>query len=189
MPKIAKIIVAAVLIILGVASMGMVGIKDLRHRPEYCAGCHKNPHYSSWESSDYLAHNHAKFAISCQRCHPQTIHDSLEEIKIYTQEGYRPSSIGKRTPDEMCLSCHNNEAAIVERTKDYLIDGENHNPHDPHAGIAETSEAPDSIECYRCHTMHQESPGLDYCYGCHHTYEFISCNSSGCHDESESGGF
>lgn len=201
MPKIAKILVAVVLTILAVATMGMIGLKDLRHRPEYCANCHSEPYYESWASSDDLAHDHADAAISCQRCHPQTYDESLQEIEIYLKEGYRASSIQKKTPDDVCLTCHEDRTTIAERTQNYVIDGEVHNPHDPHAGVTQTSEVmdsatskiPDSIECYRCHTMHNESPGVEYCFSCHHTQEFKSCSSSGCHDESESssagGGF
>ncbi|MCB0185328.1 MAG: hypothetical protein KDE31_13735, partial [Caldilineaceae bacterium] len=122
MPKIAKILVAVILIILAVATMGMIGIKDLRLRPEYCASCHDKPYYESWASSDYLAHDHADSAISCQRCHPQTISDSLQEVEIYLKEGYRPSSIQKKTPDEVCLACHEDRARLIERTQNYLID-------------------------------------------------------------------
>lgn len=194
MPKLAKILVAVVLIILGVATMGMVGLKDLRQRPAYCANCHRKPYYNSWAASDNLAHAHADSALSCQRCHPQTLNDSLQEIEIYLKKGYRPSSIQKKTPDTVCLACHDDRTALIERTKSYLIAGEKLNPHDPHTGVAaigeildsDTSKIPDTIECYRCHTMHNESPGIDYCYGCHHTQEFKSCSSSGCHDETKS---
>lgn len=194
MPTIAKIIVAVVLTIVGIATMGMVGLKDLRQRPEYCANCHREPYYTSWATADQLAHAHADSALSCQRCHPQTMNDSLQELERYLKEGYRPSSIQKRTPDTVCLTCHTDRATLIARTQHYQIEGEAINPHDPHTGVtaieeildSETSKIPETIECYRCHTMHNESPGIDYCYGCHHTQEFKSCSSSGCHDEKES---
>ena len=71
MPRVLKIIIAAIVFLIGLASMGMVGLKDSLKRPEYCANCHPDPHYTSWEDSDYLAAAHAKAAIPCQTCHPR----------------------------------------------------------------------------------------------------------------------
>jgi Zn finger protein HypA/HybF involved in hydrogenase expression len=185
--KLIKIVIGLLLVVAAIASMGMVWVEDSSERPEYCAFCHDDRAYKSWASaeSEFLARDHAEMAISCQRCHPRTINDTMHEILVYSQEGYKPSSIQKRTSDTLCLTCHGNTAEIAKRTQNYLIDGEVHNPHDPHASIEGPSTAPYTLECFRCHTMHKESPGATYCYSCHHTYDLISCNSSGCHDESE----
>ena len=75
-----KLIIAAVVFLFGLVSMGMVGLKDSLVRPGYCAYCHQDPHYSSWEDSDYLAATHAKAALPCQTCHPRGLGRSVEEI-------------------------------------------------------------------------------------------------------------
>jgi len=187
MSKVIKIVVAVLLLVTAVASMGMVWVDDSSERPVYCAYCHADPPYKSWASPEagMLAYDHAEMAISCQRCHPRTISDSLNEIVVYSREGYKSSILQTRTPDDFCLTCHDTLAEIATRTQNYVINGEVHNPHDPHASIVGETTAPDTIECYRCHTMHKESPGVNYCYSCHHTNDLIGCNSSGCHDETE----
>ena len=323
MPRGLKIITAVVLIVVGLASMGMVWLRDSSRQPEYCAQCHAvmEPYHSSWESSDYLANEHAEAAISCQSCHARTMSDSLGEIVTYARGEYEtpleeqeysqewcfechehgsyeeviqrtgdreynphdshygemecsichkmhrasedycvqchdPMATGtgwitatqvlewwepgmdcavchvmesytesledanlsaythaqeglvcldchelavleqvhevakagvtrlkrRRLPMESCFDCHvpnehTSYEEVMERTKDYTVDGEKINPHDPHAGV-EGSEL-EQLECYGCHKMHRESPGINYCYSCHHERTFENC--SVCH--------
>ena len=141
MPRGVKIITAAVLIVIGLASMGLIWVRDSSRRPEYCAQCHlMDPYYSSWESSDYLVHEHAKFATPCQTCHPRTIGDSLGEIVIYGRGEYEAPLKEQEHPMEECFQCHEHGSyeEINERTKDLEI-----NPHSK------------EIECYLCHEMHR----------------------------------
>ena len=176
MPRGAKIITAAVLIVVGLASMGMIWLRDSSRRPEYCAECHvMEPYYSSWKSSDYLAHEHAEFAIPCQTCHPRTISDSLGEIVTYARGGYETPLEEQEYPKEWCFQCHEHGSyeELVQFTKDYIVDGEKVNPHDTHLG---------QEECYRCHRMHKQSLGINYCYSCHHERTLANdCLNLGCH--------
>lgn len=180
MPRGLKIITAAVLIVLGVASMGLIWVRDSSRRPEYCAQCHvMDPYYSSWESSDYLAHEHAKFAIPCQTCHPRTMGESLREIVTYASGKYWLEE--QKHPKEECLRCHEHGsyAEVIQRTKDYTVGDQKINPHDPHVGLQGMPQLVTQLECSDCHKMHKESPGVNYCYGCHHSRTFAKCTE--CH--------
>lgn len=181
MPKVAKIITAAVLIVVGLASMGLIWLRDSSSRPEYCAQCHAvmDPYYSSWESSDYLAHKHAEFAIPCQICHSRTISDTLREIVTYARGEYKTPLEEQKHPKEECLQCHEHGsyAELIQRTKDYTVGGQKVNPHASEKG---------EIECSSCHSMHKESPGItgqtastaaaiskDVCLGCHGPFDKV----------------
>lgn len=151
MSKSVKLAVAAVVVILGLASMGMVSLNDGIKRPGYCATCHEEPHFRSWEHSDYLAQRHADAAIRCQTCHPQTVSKGVHNIFVRVRGNYRLRRL--RVPKRMCLQCHAHDsyAALVERTG-----GRKKNPHQSHYG---------EIDCRICHKMHQ--PSVDYCSACH----------------------
>ena len=151
MPNAVKLSVAIVVIALGLVSMGMVSLNDGLKRPEYCANCHASPHYSSWEHSTYLADKHAKAAIRCQTCHPQTMGTGLHNVVTYAQGDYELRRL--RVPKHVCLQCHahKNYAELIERTG-----GTKRNPHKSHYG---------EIDCRICHKMHQ--PSIDYCSACH----------------------
>ena len=154
MPRGAKIITAAVLIVVGLASMGMIWLRDSSRRPEYCAECHvMEPYYSSWKSSDYLAHEHAEFAIPCQTCHPRTISDSLGEIVTYARGEYETPLEEQEYPKKWCFQCHEHGSyeELIQRTE-----GLEQNPHDSHYG---------EMECGICHKVHKASE--DYCAQCH----------------------
>ena len=130
--------------------------------------------------------------ISCQRCHPHTLDQTVNEIQVYLEKGYKRSALADKYSSALCTGCHGSEAEVAQRTQNYLINGEVHNPHDAHAGVTATSTmggqsstAPITIECYHCHSMHGESAGTDYCFSCHHSQNFDPCDS--CHNESSSG--
>jgi len=151
MPKPLKISVAVLMILLGLISMGMVSLNDELKRPGYCANCHADPHFSSWEHSDYLADKHAKAAIRCQTCHPQTISKGAHNIFTRLKGNFKLRRL--RVPKQMCFQCHAHPsyAELIERTS-----GTKRNPHKSHYG---------EIDCRICHKMHQAS--VDYCSACH----------------------
>jgi cytochrome c nitrite reductase small subunit len=144
-----------------------------------CTVCHvMDPYVESLDNPDLLAFAHAQQGLECVDCHDpaelQTIHEQAVAGKPVTP----------RTVDmQFCFDCHvTNEHTsyqeIIARTEDYVIDGQNINPHDPHVGLQESQ-----LECNLCHRMHKESPLINGCYTCHHPLNFESCSSSGCHEE------
>lgn len=152
MPRALKIILAVAVVLTGLASAGMVGLKDSLERPEYCANCHQTPHYASWKDSPQLAATHGKAAIPCQACHRRSIGESAEEIVTEFRGEYRLRRI--RVPKETCLRCHAHptHSEVFERTAHLK-----RNPHDPHHY--------GEMDCAICHKMHR--PPEDYCSYCH----------------------
>jgi cytochrome c nitrite reductase small subunit len=146
-----------------------------------CTVCHvMDPYVDSLDNPDLLAYAHGQGGLECLDCH--TDQEELQRVheEAVPGEPVRALSVEK----EFCFDCHlanehTSYEQIVERTSDYVIDGQEINPHDPHGGPLETWQ----YECYRCHTMHEESPLINYCYGCHHEGTFESCSQ--CHDDLE----
>jgi cytochrome c nitrite reductase small subunit len=144
-----------------------------------CAYCHVMASYTdSLQDATLLAYTHAQEGLVCLDCHEQAV---LEQVHEEAKSG-APRLKGRRFSKEFCFDCHvpnehTSYEEVIERTKDYSIDDEKINPHDPHAGV-EGSEQ-EQFECYGCHKMHKESPGINYCYGCHMSGTFESC--SVCH--------
>ena len=144
-----------------------------------CAYCHVMASYTeSLEDATLLASVHAQEELVCLDCHEQAV---LEQVHEEAKPG-APRLKQRRFPDESCFGCHvpnehTSYEEVLEITKDYTVDDEKINPHDPHAGV-EGSEQ-EQLECYRCHKMHKQSPGINYCYGCHHERTFENCSE--CH--------
>lgn len=174
MPRVAKLIVAGAVLLMGLASMGMVGLRDSLKRPEFCVLCHSNPYYTSWEDSEYLATKHARAAISCQRCHPRSVTTAARNILIQLTRRYRLKRI--RVPKEACFRCHahasyddliertgyinldfelrSNSASDGERSANWFVAQNPHRAH--HYG---------DLDCRICHKMHR--PSEEYCSECH----------------------
>jgi cytochrome c nitrite reductase small subunit len=145
-----------------------------------CTACHvMDPYLESLEDPDLLAYAHAEEGLSCLDCHDE------EELRQIHEEAVPGKPIRARTVDnEFCFDCHvENEHTsyeqLIERTKDYVLDGQQINPHDPHAGLESTEYNLGPYECYRCHQMHEEYPPIEGCYDCHHQRNFENC--SACH--------
>ena len=182
--KLAIPILLPALVVLGIVGGG-VGVWEYHKQPQSCAVCHIiRPYYESWKNSVPLANAHAQAEVACLDCHPQTLEEQMRELTMYVKEDYETPLRTRRMPMEFCLDCHmDNEHTsyeqVMERTKDYIIEGDNINPHDPHPGLAMPQ-----FECRVCHKMHQESPEIEYCYGCHHEGQFPKgCEASGCHED------
>jgi len=181
------VIVGVVLVIVIVAAGA--ALWNYHEQPQFCAICHiMQPYLESWESSDFLAHAHARENITCLECHEPTIGQQVQEgIKFVTKD-YETPLEPRRFDKEWCFRCHEHGsyAELIERTKDYTVDGEKINPHaykvDPEAANPHRSGKDDELDCYNCHKIHGESPGINICYGCHHTGTFDACSSSGCHE-------
>jgi hypothetical protein len=152
MPKVLKIGIATIVLLMGLASMGVVGVKDSLERPEYCATCHEDPHYASWKDSDHLARTHAKAAIPCQSCHRRSLATSVEEIITEIKGDYQLRKI--RVSKDVCLECHTHArySELIELTAHIKV-----NPHEPHHY--------GEMDCAICHKMHK--PSEDYCSNCH----------------------
>ena len=152
MPRVLKIIIAASVSLIGLASMGMVGLKDSLGRPGYCAYCHQEPHYNSWEDSDYLAATHAKASLPCQTCHPRGLGRAVEEIFSQIKGDYKLRRL--RVSNQACFRCHAHQSypELVERTKHIKL-----SPHVPYHWP--------EMDCRICHKMHR--PSEDYCSECH----------------------
>jgi len=149
-----------------------------------CSVCHVMvPYVESLEDTDLLAYAHAQEGLECLDCH------EVEAVEQVHEEAVAGAPIKPRTVEmAACFDCHaanehTSYEQVIERTKDYVIDDQNINPHDPHAGLEEPP-----IECRYCHQMHRESPLINGCYSCHHEGTFESCSSSACHVLTEAGG-
>lgn len=169
-----------VLVIVGIAvvviAIAGVAFWEYHEQPQFCATCHIMDSYlESWESSSLLVHDHAEENITCLDCHEPTIEQQVHELVVFVQGDYRDPLKMRKFPDDECLECHEHGSYedIIQRTANYTVNGQKVNPHDPH--ISNENE----FKCYHCHKMHRESPGLDYCYGCHHSGELVSCSE--CH--------
>jgi hypothetical protein len=133
--------------------------------------------------TDTEAYVHAKENVGCLDCH------DLEVLRqLYLQCSLDAIELEKsnmvETSNELCLTCHGGYEELVELTKDSkvygAIDGESWgNPH--------THAMEDGWNCSDCHSNHEISIPVSkyYCMSCHHVGNFISCYSSGCHDQEE----
>jgi hypothetical protein len=119
---------------------------------------------------DWLGYEHAALGLNCLICHPTTI---LQESHKNITTMPTPVIGVTKYSNSVCFTCHGSYAALIELTKDskaFLApDGTAINPHNTHEG---------ELECYNCHQIHQKSPGVTYCYGCHHTGD-LECGT--CH--------
>jgi hypothetical protein len=162
---------------------------------------------SETDGEPLLVKLHADEGDVCLDCHEPTLQQQVEELWMYLRDEYRDPPRERKFSKEECLKCHEHASReeLIELTQDYEIQfnvtgeflkrleaqdkyrlGEEGpiNPHDyvvdpqntedPHA---EGSPLP---ACYRCHKMHRESPGIDYCFTCHHSGTFGPCDT--CHE-------
>lgn len=172
MPSILKVITVVVVTITAIAGIVLSGLRDVSRRPDYCNSCHvMEPYVRSWMDSNYLAYKHALSSKACQRCHPQTLQTLVGEAISAVRGTYSEPLPEIKQPKEMCLQCHGSYQQLAEETKSL-----NPNPHATHLG---------EEECYQCHKMHEESPGMTYCVSCHHTGDLVACTQ--CHEEGFTG--
>lgn len=160
MSKALKIGLAALVLIIGVGTLGVMRVKHNIQTTEYCAGCHViAPYYDSWNSSAFLANTHKNAGLTCQNCHTRTVKDGIRELVSYATHSYDLPLKDHRVRPEDCEQCHGSYENLAEATKD--LPGPNgvwlgRNPHDSHWG---------KIDCGICHKMHK--PSVDLCADCH----------------------
>ena len=137
-----------------------------------CRVCHvMDPYFDALEDPTRLAYVHGQVGLGCLDCH------QVEEVEQVHEEAVAGRPIEERTVEmQFCLGCHvanrhTSYEEIIERTEEYIIDGQNINPHDPHVGVEGMSE---QYECSLCHKMIKESPPVEGCYICHHERTFGS---------------
>jgi hypothetical protein len=136
----------------------------------------------SLQDADLLAYAHAEEGMVCQDCHEAAV---LEEVHEGTTDPNVTQLTERVFPNEFCFDCHlpnehTSYEEIIERTKDYMHEDQQINPHDPHAG---TTMEEEQFDCDLCHKMHKETEGINinYCYSCHHALTLENCNV--CHEE------
>jgi hypothetical protein len=162
------------------------------------------------DGSPLLANLHAKSGLVCLDCHKTTIQQQTQELITYIKGDY-PTPLEKRKfPQTMCLACHPHDSreALIALTANYQVnydgvtgqfkellaaagyDLNQHKTINPHAMTLDPNNTSNPhasggplIECSSCHSMHDESAKLDYCFGCHHSQTFAPCAT--CHGKSD----
>lgn len=184
------IVLGVVAVVLAAAGAGFYA---WHQQPSFCANpvCHDtmNTYVASYESGDYLARSHAEANVKCLDCHVPTLEEQIGEVQTQFSGNYRLPLKKRDFGDDFCLrsGCHDRSylESIVVTTDDgtkvnphtQTVDASVAQKHDPHH-----SENGTVLECASCHSMHRESPGLQYCYdSCHHTKTFEVC--SDCHED------
>ena len=96
-----------------------------------CAVCHVMvPYMESLEDSNLLAYAHVQEGLECLDCH------EVEALEQLHEEAVPGKPIKARTVDmQFCFDCHvanehTSYEEVIERTKGYVIDDQNINPHD-----------------------------------------------------------
>jgi cytochrome c nitrite reductase small subunit len=155
---------------------------DYHKQPQFCGTCHIMDSYvEAYHESDFLVRAHAEEDVGCLDCHIPTIQEQVNELIVFVSGDFEDPLQMRRFPDEFCLQCHEHGSyeQIIERTADYMIDGELRNPHDPHPDV--DASLVDDFACSECHRVHRASPSINHCYSCHHEYVFEGCGGPDCH--------
>lgn len=152
MPKELKIIVGALVALMSLAVMGLLVLRDLDRRPDYCARCHVTEQgVASWVNSDFLAYKHAVAGIACQRCHERNIPTLVHEVVSTALQRTVAPPPGFQFDSADCVRCHGDADRLAAFTT-----GFSRNPHEsPHG----------PMQCNDCHNVH--SPSVDACAACH----------------------
>lgn len=152
MPKVLKLIIAAVTAVIALGVTGVLALRDLDRRPDYCANCHATEQgVASWIGSDYSAYKHAVSGISCQRCHERNVGTMVHEIAVTVTGQVTAPPPGFALSSSECTRCHGDLEQLAT-----LTTGLSRNPHaSPHG----------DQECSTCHKVH--APSVDACAACH----------------------
>ena len=132
-----------------------------------CSTCHSSE-VKSMMDTNLLASKHAALGINCLGCHDET-----QLVTAHQNVNVNMTVPLLNYPQSFCLKCHGSYAALIALTANsqaFLTpDGTAINPHNTHLG---------PIDCSNCHQIHNQSPGINYCYSCHHT-QTLECGE--CH--------
>ncbi len=152
MPKVLKTIVAAVVTVIALGTVGLLVLRDLDRRPDYCASCHVTEQgVASWVQSDYLAYTHAVSGISCQRCHERNVLTLVREVTSTVLHGVQAPPPDFQFAGEDCARCHGDIDQVASITENL--------PRNPHSSPHEQQD------CTECHKVHDAS--IDSCAACH----------------------
>jgi len=176
----------AILLAVGVG----IGLWKYHEKPQFCATCHiMAPYLESWQSSRGFAQAHREAGIKCLDCHQPEIRQQVDEAIKYVTRRYEEPLEMRTFTDNFCLRCHGSLAEISKRTEGYKADISLFQGHD--VQIDQLTEKDLTINphashvsqdgCFNCHKMHRDSPGLQYCFGCHHKGGLVACSQ--CHSE------
>jgi cytochrome c nitrite reductase small subunit len=148
-----------------------------------------------------LASVHGKAGLVCLNCHKPTIKQQVQELIVYSKGDFSTPLEKRKFPDEMCLACHEHDSrqAIAAKTTNYTVkfvvedrylkllqekgyDYKKDAIINPHLMALDTNNTNDPhaaggplIQCSECHSMHDPSPKIDYCFSCHHTHTLAPC--------------
>lgn len=137
-------------------------------RDEACLGCHQSGKRIHW-----LGSTHAARDVSCTSCHKiHTGHDKVRD---------------KRTQPQVCLTCHKDKRAQINRPSRHpILEGKVacSDCHNPHGSVGPTLMARDSVNdtCYQCHMekrgpfVRNHQPVTENCAICHNPHGTINPN-------------
>jgi cytochrome c nitrite reductase small subunit len=149
-------------------AMAITALWGLSRRPAYCGWCHiMEPYSTSWASGDFLARRHAVAGIDCLACHPRRLPDLLHDIVVTVTGTHQGPVPGLKVTKEQCFRCHGDYPSVGRLTASLKV-----NPHASHLG---------EEQCFQCHKMHRQSPGMKFCFTCHHTGDLVKCHQ--CHKD------
>jgi len=155
--------VAAVLLIVGVASAGTITWNYTQHSNDFCTGCHvMDPAVERMRGGPS---KHAK--LSCHSCHQQSIVASVSQLYVWVSE--RPDRIEKHAnvPNRVCEGCHvTQDTARWQR----IAATAGHRVH-----LESDSSALKNLKCVTCHgrELHRFQPAS------------TTCAQSGCHSQKD----
>lgn len=155
--------VTALVVIVGVGSMGAATWNYTQHSNDFCAGCHvMNPAFQRFATDE---NKHTE--LSCHDCHQQPLSASARQLYLWIAE--RPEEIGEhaKVPNQVCENCH---VTGDTATWQHIAATAGHRVH-----LESDSSALADLQCVTCHgvEVHRFRPVAE------------TCGQSECHDASD----
>lgn len=133
-----------------------------------CTSCHKGGNHMFWEGSA-----HKTRGVACATCH--NVHSGHDKVR------------DKKTQTEVCLGCHKEQRAQLNRPSHHpVLEGKMacSDCHNPHGSSGPKQLKKDSINetCYMCHTekrgpfIHNHQPVTEDCSICHNAHGTTAAN-------------
>ena len=155
--------VVALLLVVGVGTMGAATWNYTQHSNDFCIGCHvMNPAFTRFSHDE---NKHAE--LSCHDCHQQPLSASVRQLYLWVKE--RPQEIGEhaKVPNQVCANCH--VTADTARWQRVAATA-GHRVH-----LESDSSALKDLQCVTCHgvEVHRFKPVAETCgqSACHKTSE------------------
>lgn len=146
-----------------------------------CSSCHADEAASMQIAECQVNGGHADF--DCTLCHSDEASMSAAHLNASADavKSNTGGTNGACVPNEVCLSCHEDDYTQVAQGDVVLTDRKG-NTANPHA--LPSNRYHDALSCGDCHSMHSsksiEETALANCTGCHHENVF-RCGT--CHDQ------